>query len=88
MSKILIIADLHLDMWLATGRDPLAALDRQVWAGLEALILAGDLSNKPKVRWPKLLAHVARYIAPDPEVRQNLRLFRSIGDSARVISMS
>ena len=44
MSKILIIADLHLDMWLATGRDPLAALDPEVWAGLEALIIAGDPS--------------------------------------------
>ncbi|ARE82886.1 3',5'-cyclic adenosine monophosphate phosphodiesterase CpdA [Roseovarius mucosus] len=65
MSKILIIADLHLDMWLATGRDPLAALDPEVWAGLEALIIAGDLSNKPKVRWPKLLAHISRYITPD-----------------------
>ncbi|KJS41379.1 MAG: hypothetical protein VR71_18570 [Roseovarius sp. BRH_c41] len=65
MTKILIIADLHLDMWLATGRDPLAALDPEVWAGLEALIIAGDLSNKPKVRWPKLLAHIGRYIAPD-----------------------
>jgi 3',5'-cyclic AMP phosphodiesterase CpdA len=62
--SILVVADLHLDMWLAEGRDPFADLPGGLLRDLEALIVAGDLSNKPKVRWPRMLAHLARYIAP------------------------
>lgn len=62
---ILVTADLHLDMWLQAGRDPLAALDPAVWPSLDALIVAGDLGNKPKTRWPKLIAHLARYLPPE-----------------------
>lgn len=64
MTRILITADLHLDLWQAAGCDPLAALEATTWSGLDALIIAGDLGNKPKTRWPKLLAHVARHINP------------------------
>ena len=32
MTRIFITADLHLDLWLAAGRDPLAALDAATWA--------------------------------------------------------
>jgi len=60
----LIVADLHLDFWLRAGRDPLAALAPEDWAGLEALIIAGDLSNKPKVRWKHAIRHLSRYIDP------------------------
>lgn len=62
---ILVTADLHLDIWLQAGRDPLAALEPAVWPSLDALIVAGDLGNKPKTRWPKLIAHLARYITPE-----------------------
>ncbi|WP_281968268.1 metallophosphoesterase [Roseovarius nanhaiticus] len=61
-SNALVLADLHLDGWLAKGRDPFASLDPAKLASLEALIIAGDLSNKPKVRWPRLLAHLSRYV--------------------------
>ena len=64
MTRIFITADLHLDLWLAAGRDPLAALDAATWADLDALIIAGDLANKPKTRWPKLLARISRHIDP------------------------
>ena len=64
MTRILITADLHLDLWLVAGRDPLAALDTETWSGLDALIIAGDLANKPKTRWPKLLAQVSPHIKP------------------------
>jgi len=58
----MVVADLHLDLWLASGRDPLAALAPGTLSSLDALIIAGDLSNKPKVRWPNVLAHIAKYI--------------------------
>lgn len=61
---ILVVADLHLDLWLQTGRDPFAALPPEPLAALDALIVAGDLSNKPKVRWPHMLRHLGRYIDP------------------------
>ena len=63
--SILVVADLHLDMWLDAGRDPFAAVPPAQLRDLEALIVAGDLSNKPKTRWPRMLAHLARHIAPE-----------------------
>ena len=62
--SVLVVADLHLDMWLQAGRDPFAALPPEFLASLEGLIVAGDLSNKPKVRWPHMIRHLARYIDP------------------------
>ena len=59
---VMVVADLHLDRWLAAGRDPLAALAPETLSSLDALIIAGDLSDKPKVRWPTVLAHIAKYI--------------------------
>ncbi len=61
----LVNADLHLDMWLHQGRDPFTALDPQPLQSLDALIIAGDLSNKPKIRWPQMIDHLGQYIAPD-----------------------
>lgn len=60
----MVVGDLHLDHWLAGGRDPFAALDPDLLASLQALIVAGDLSDKPKVPWPTVLAHLARYVEP------------------------
>ncbi|MBS4011473.1 MAG: hypothetical protein KGZ72_12050 [Roseovarius sp.] len=42
---VLVIADLHLDLWLRAGCDPLASVDPEIWAGLDAVIIAGDLGN-------------------------------------------
>jgi Icc-related predicted phosphoesterase len=63
--RVLILADLHLDMWAGTGRDPLAALCPAAWASVEALIIAGDLTNKPRVRWPLAIRHLSKYIDPE-----------------------
>ncbi|MFG6661022.1 metallophosphoesterase [Sulfitobacter sp. 915] len=60
--SVLVLADLHLDRWLSEGRDPFAALDPDLLASLDALFLAGDVANKPKVRWPKAFAHIGKYI--------------------------
>jgi len=62
--RVLIVADLHLDLWLASGRDPFAALDPDDLSQLDALIIVGDLSDKPKVRWPHALDHIAKYVDP------------------------
>lgn len=62
---VLVLADLHLDIWLQAGRDPFEALPADVLAALDGLIVAGDLAHKPKVRWPHKIRHIARYIAPD-----------------------
>ncbi len=62
---VLIVADLHLDLWLSVDRDPFQAVDPTIWSSLDVLIVAGDLSNKPKVRWPHMIRHLARYISPE-----------------------
>lgn len=62
--KVMVVADLHLDKWLAAGRDPFRDIDPDMLASLDALIVAGDLADKPKIRWPNMLAHLARYVAP------------------------
>jgi 3',5'-cyclic AMP phosphodiesterase CpdA len=61
---VLVIADLHLDFWLQDGRDPFASLDPKLLAFLDGLIIAGDMSNKPKVRWPIALKRIGRYVDP------------------------
>lgn len=61
---VLVIADLHLDYWLRAGRDPFESLDQDLLASLDALIVAGDMSNKPKVRWPIMLGHIGCYVDP------------------------
>ncbi|VVT22662.1 Calcineurin-like phosphoesterase superfamily domain [Roseovarius sp. EC-HK134] len=61
---VLIVGDLHLDMWTEAGRDPFAALSAAKWSGIEAVIVAGDLTNKPRVRWKYAIRHLARYIDP------------------------
>jgi hypothetical protein len=53
--SVLIIAGLHLDHWHAADRDPFADLPASFWSSRDALIIAGDLSKNPKVRWPVFL---------------------------------
>lgn len=62
--RILVTGDWHLDHWLQAGRDPLAMLPPEFWASLEALIITGDLAEKPKTRWPKMLARLGHHIDP------------------------
>ncbi|GGO39277.1 metallophosphoesterase [Gemmobacter aquaticus] len=62
--SVLVIADLHLDRWLQAGRDPLAALPRDLFDELDGLIVAGDLTNNPGVRWPRMIRLLASYLPP------------------------
>jgi len=59
---VLIVGDLHLDMWSEAGRDPFAGLSAAEWAGIDAVIVAGDLTNKPRIRWKYAIRHLSRYI--------------------------
>jgi DNA repair exonuclease SbcCD nuclease subunit len=61
--RILVIADLHLDLWEHTSRDPLWPM-ASVFPTLDALIIAGDLTNDPMQNWPKALERIARLIDP------------------------
>jgi predicted phosphohydrolase len=62
--KYLVLADLHHDIWMEAGRDPFEGLESDI-ASLDLLLLAGDLSNKPKVRWTKSLNALAKIIPPE-----------------------
>jgi len=60
--SVLVTSDLHLDRWLVAERDPFLALPTDLLASVEGLIVAGDLSNKPKVRWPCMIQLLGRYV--------------------------
>jgi len=62
--NVMVVADLHLDHWLGAGRDPFDRASCEILASLDALIIAGDLSNKPKIRWSKMLTYLGRYVPP------------------------
>lgn len=57
--RVLVLGDLHLDFWQALGRSPFEQADL---SRLDALVVAGDLTNKPRVRWPGALNELARFI--------------------------
>jgi 3',5'-cyclic AMP phosphodiesterase CpdA len=54
--RALVVADLHLDMWSIDFAHPLDRLAPREWAGLDLVILAGDLTNKGHERWGRTLA--------------------------------
>ncbi len=63
-ATVLIVADLHLDLWKRTERDPLEALPEEFWHGLDAVIVAGDLSNDPLRKWPRHLGRLTALTGP------------------------
>lgn len=65
MPRLLILADLHLDKWQADGRDPLATMPSGWFDQFDMIILAGDLTDKPKVRLAGVLAELGRYVPFD-----------------------
>jgi len=62
--RLLVVADLHIDHHLRSNKDPFFdhALDQVDWSGVDALIVAGDLSNNPKESWPTAFRFLRRYI--------------------------
>jgi len=62
--RYLVLADLHHDFWEDAGRDPFRGIEAEI-AGLDLLILAGDVSNKPKVRWKPAFEQLCTMIGAD-----------------------
>ncbi|WP_300020065.1 metallophosphoesterase [uncultured Roseobacter sp.] len=48
--KLLVLSDLHDDFWADAERDPFAGIEHLV-GDLDHFLIAGDLTNRPKVRW-------------------------------------
>ncbi|MDO9640834.1 MAG: metallophosphoesterase [Pseudotabrizicola sp.] len=65
--RLIILADLHMDHYPRSNRDPFAAhgLDQVDWSGIDALIVAGDLANNPTQTWPDVFRFLRRYIPSD-----------------------
>ncbi|PVA06611.1 metallophosphoesterase [Thalassorhabdomicrobium marinisediminis] len=64
--RVAILSDLHCDSYARAGRDPVGAhgLDSIIDGSLDAVIIAGDLTNGPPRRWGRALALLTRYVAP------------------------
>ncbi|WP_375691806.1 metallophosphoesterase [Pseudooceanicola sp. LIPI14-2-Ac024] len=59
--KFMVISDLHLDLWNKAGRDPFSDIEQDI-AELEVLILAGDVTNKPTIRWRPAFTRLAQML--------------------------
>lgn len=57
MAKVMALADMHLDHWGKIGRDPFEGC-RDLFLGLDAIILAGDLTGRPFQRWADAIRRV------------------------------
>lgn len=62
--KLLILSDLHDDFWSESGRDPFDGTEEEV-GELDHLILAGDVANKPKVRWKFAFERLSKILPLD-----------------------
>ncbi len=62
--RVLILSDLHWDFWDDDKRDPLF-MAKPFLEGVDAVIIAGDLTNKPKVRWNLAIEYLKKYFPAD-----------------------
>lgn len=62
--KLLILSDIHDDIWADAGRNPFESAE-DLFRDLDHLVIAGDLSNKPKVRWKYAFERLARLLPLD-----------------------
>lgn len=62
--KLLILSDLHDDFWADANRNPFEGVEDLV-GELDHLVIAGNLSNKPKVRWKSALHRLSRLLPMD-----------------------
>ncbi|MGH1446994.1 MAG: metallophosphoesterase [Cognatishimia sp.] len=57
--KCIILADLHLDMYLNRNLDPFARVPAAEFEGITHCIIAGDLSNEAHKQWKRCLSWLA-----------------------------
>lgn len=64
--RVAIFSDLHIDSYMSAGRDVITSLgfETVIKDDLDALIIAGDLSDGPAARWGVALGQLAPHIAP------------------------
>lgn len=62
--RILIAADLHYDMWAAGKIDPFAVCETLL-ESVDHVLLADDLTNKPKVRWKLVFQRLIQHVAAE-----------------------
>jgi len=62
--RLLILSDLHDDFWADGGRDPFDGIEDTL-ATVDLLLLAGDVSNKPTVRWKYAFDRLAQLLPLD-----------------------
>lgn len=55
--RVLVTADWHFDIWRRANGDPFSRI-ADVLESLDALIIAGDLSNDPRHGWPNLFGYL------------------------------
>lgn len=63
--NVLIIADMHFDLWAGQKINPLDMAPAGTFDDLDALVIAGDLANKPKTRWRPALRELAKHVPAD-----------------------
>ncbi|SFD50167.1 Calcineurin-like phosphoesterase [Sulfitobacter brevis] len=65
--RIAILSDLHADTYQRRGADPITSLGLHaiVNDSLDALIIAGDLTDGPAAKWIRGLAHLTPHIPPE-----------------------
>lgn len=66
-SKVLVLADLHLDHYLGQGMDPFKNVPSEQLLDVTHCILAGDLSNKGHKKWKQCLPWIAERL-PNAQV--------------------
>ena len=62
--RVLILSDLHDDFWAECGRNPFEGVEGLV-SEVDHILLAGDLSNKPKIRWRHAFERLSRLLPLD-----------------------
>jgi len=62
--RVLVLSDLHDDFWAECQRDPFEGIEDTI-ASLDHLVLAGDLANKPTVRWKYAFERLSRLLPLD-----------------------
>ncbi len=62
--RILVLSDLHDDFWAVEDRNPFEGIEQSI-SELDHLVLAGDISNKPKIRWKFAFERLSRLLPLD-----------------------
>lgn len=65
--SVIILSDLHLDIWAEVGKDPFGGLDPNLLGKIEHCILAGDITNKAAKKWEATIGAL-RLKMPNAEI--------------------